>query len=172
MELEVEEEVLPLQAVTVSNVIPKTFDSSVVYTPGHNSSDTVDTKFDQCDSPPPNIGPTTTTTMMLHPLRYEYVLRAMVSSDSTRGTVLCPAVVEEVKDGSRAVVVVNTNADYKSRMPIYKCMLDELPSDEAYGKSVNVCYDNELKEGKISHHAGRHDARVNWSQARCIGDDG
>ena len=75
--------------------------------------------------------------MNLHPLCYKNVLSPVIATNSTWGSMLGTAIMEEEENRRRTVVIVNAYPDDEARMSIYERVLNELPSNKPWVKYVN-----------------------------------
>lgn len=70
--------------------------------------------------------------LLLHPLCYPHVFGTVVTSDTTRNSIVCDHLIEKkIKHGIRTVVVIRLDSSHEAGVPVNECVDDDAPAPKA-----------------------------------------
>ncbi|KAJ6597404.1 hypothetical protein B0H10DRAFT_2196935 [Mycena sp. CBHHK59/15] len=101
IDFKIGEKFLPLVAKPMSDIIPKSFDASIVYTAGSEKSSSD-----------------------------EDVFGAMITSNTTWQSMSCHSIAKEVKHSCRTVIIAHVYTSDKTRFAIHEAVDDDLEADK------------------------------------------
>jgi len=131
VDFEVGKKPLPLATETVGNIVPYSFNASVMYASTRNIVNSLAQELQNICLPSPNIRSTTPPSVFFHPAGNPDVFSSVITANSTGTAVYWSSIEKKVEDGRGTVVVIGAEPNYEPRMPIDKAMDDNLPPNQS-----------------------------------------